>query len=428
VMCWMTLILESPHAEIDVSDQQATSILGLVFGLAPDVWSIHSPCADQELAQFSEFGVWFICCVHAVRVRMVCHGNSVSSCKKTLRMRAVFSDRHTDTSPGPRAKAVRERPAHRRRRAVASARYAAKRHAPTHEHKQTFCQCGWIGRGSSAYDIWISAARRGGALDDGGQRSPAATYFDPVASSFMEMGLEQKRPAGRARAAPARRKELLRGCRSVSIFRVTVDDVCVVVVRVGWSGPCPTPRSCSGATKKRRNPGMKWVLPQINFIEVLRPMSVPYTAVLEVSEDSVLFLSALLHAERLRPGTRGGRRVFEHLPAGRTGVALVSGRHPDVHAGQGQRGSRCPPRMITGTRASRYSRRTDHRCMGRCWRPRPPVTRMWFLDGTLIHTDRISIPGPHLGGGTYGGAASITITAANVQVISAPGWLAPVDL
>lgn len=33
-------------------------------------------------------------------------------------------------------------------------------------------------------------------------------------------------------------------------------------------------------------------------------MSVVYTAVLEVSEDSVLFLSGLLHAERVRRGTR----------------------------------------------------------------------------------------------------------------------------
>ncbi len=33
-------------------------------------------------------------------------------------------------------------------------------------------------------------------------------------------------------------------------------------------------------------------------------MSVTYTAALEVSEDSVLFLSGLPHAERVRRGTR----------------------------------------------------------------------------------------------------------------------------
>ncbi len=39
-------------------------------------------------------------------------------------------------------------------------------------------------------------------------------------------------------------------------------------------------------------------------------MSVTYEAVLDVSEDSVLFLSGLLHAERERVGTRRGTRVL----------------------------------------------------------------------------------------------------------------------
>src|ERR671926_302973 len=39
-------------------------------------------------------------------------------------------------------------------------------------------------------------------------------------------------------------------------------------------------------------------------------MSVTYTAVLDVSEDSVLFLSGLLHAERIRRGTRTGTRAL----------------------------------------------------------------------------------------------------------------------
>ena len=39
-------------------------------------------------------------------------------------------------------------------------------------------------------------------------------------------------------------------------------------------------------------------------------MSVTYTAVLEVSEDSVLLLSELLHAERRRRDTRKGRRAL----------------------------------------------------------------------------------------------------------------------
>src|SRR3954452_17552043 len=39
-------------------------------------------------------------------------------------------------------------------------------------------------------------------------------------------------------------------------------------------------------------------------------MSVRYTAVLDVSEDSVLFLSGLLHAERIRRGTRTDTRAL----------------------------------------------------------------------------------------------------------------------
>ena len=39
-------------------------------------------------------------------------------------------------------------------------------------------------------------------------------------------------------------------------------------------------------------------------------MSVTYTAVLDVSEDSVLFLSGLLHAERVRRGTRKDSRAL----------------------------------------------------------------------------------------------------------------------
>ena len=37
-------------------------------------------------------------------------------------------------------------------------------------------------------------------------------------------------------------------------------------------------------------------------------VSVTYTAVLDVSEDSVLFLSGLLHTERIRRGTRKDTR------------------------------------------------------------------------------------------------------------------------
>ena len=47
------------------------------------------------------------------------------------------------------------------------------------------------------------------------------------------------------------------------------------------------------------------------IVEGLRAaVSVTYTAVLDVSEDSVLFLSGLLHAERVRRGTRNDSRAL----------------------------------------------------------------------------------------------------------------------
>src|SRR2546423_9911786 len=55
---------------------------------------------------------------------------------------------------------------------------------------------------------------------------------------------------------------------------------------------------------------MKVVLSQSNFIGVLRRMSVTYTATLTVREETVLFVSCLPHAERLRRGTRAGTRAL----------------------------------------------------------------------------------------------------------------------
>jgi hypothetical protein len=55
---------------------------------------------------------------------------------------------------------------------------------------------------------------------------------------------------------------------------------------------------------------MKVVLSQINFIGVLRRMSVTYVATLSVREETVLFVSSRLHAERQRRGTRNGTRAL----------------------------------------------------------------------------------------------------------------------
>jgi hypothetical protein len=154
---------------------------------------------------------------------------------------------------------------------------------------------------------------------------------------------------------------------------------------------------------------MKVVLPQINFIGVLRWMSVAYTAVLEVSEDSVLYLSGLLHAERLRRGTRKGRRALgtykqadlvlrwfledtrmsalarDNAIAMSTaydyrdeGIAVLAARRPSLHG------------TLLAAKAAGHSH--------------------VIVDGTLIYTDRLSTPGPTRGW-TCGGAANTIITA-----------------
>jgi hypothetical protein len=87
---------------------------------------------------------------------------------------------------------------------------------------------------------------------------------------------------------------------------------------------------------------MNWVLPQINFIGVPRLMSVSYTATLPIRDQTVLYLSSLLHAERVRRGTRAGRRsltpfkqgvlVLRWFLDGTRGSATGPGqRHRQVH-------------------------------------------------------------------------------------------------
>src|SRR5213593_3575096 len=166
---------------------------------------------------------------------------------------------------------------------------------------------------------------------------------------------------------------------------------------------------------------MKVVLPQINFIEVLRLMSIAYTAVLEISEDCALFLSALLHAERQRRGTRKGRRASGTYKqavlvlrwflddtrmsalARDNGIALstaydyrdegitvLAARKPSLHG------------ALLAAKAAGHSH--------------------VILDGTLIHTDRIATPGPTKGVDLWW-SGKHHHHGGNIQVVSAPdGW------
>lgn len=150
-------------------------------------------------------------------------------------------------------------------------------------------------------------------------------------------------------------------------------------------------------------------------------MSVTYTAVLDVSEDSVGFLSALLHAERVRRGTRKGTRALgtykqavlvlrwfledarmsglarDNAIGSSTayayrdeGIAVLAARQPSLHG------------ALLAAKTAGYSHVN--------------------VDGTLIYTDRIATPGPTPGVDLWW-SGKHHHHGGNIQVVSAPdGW------
>ena len=127
-------------------------------------------------------------------------------------------------------------------------------------------------------------------------------------------------------------------------------------------------------------------------------MSVTYEAVLDVSEDSVLFLSGLLDAERRRRGTRKDTRALgtykqavlvlrwflddtrmsqlarDNAISSSTayeyrdeGIAVLAARRPGLHG------------ALLAAKAAGYSH--------------------VIVDGTLLYTDRIATPRTHGGSG-----------------------------
>jgi len=172
---------------------------------------------------------------------------------------------------------------------------------------------------------------------------------------------------------------------------------------------------------KTQNPGMKVVLSQINFIGVLRDMSVTYTATLPMRDQTAMFLSALLQAERQRRGTRTGTRALGcfkqaililrwFLDGTRlTQLAIDNGigrstAYDYLHEGIN---------VLAATAPSLESALRKAKQVGY-----PYV----IIDGTLIETNRVAAAGPTRGvdlwwsgkHGNHGG---------NIQVIAAPdGW------
>jgi hypothetical protein len=150
-------------------------------------------------------------------------------------------------------------------------------------------------------------------------------------------------------------------------------------------------------------------------------MSVTYTATLSARRETVLYLSGLLHAERIRRGTRAATRclgsfkqavlvlrwfldntrlvqlagdnaigkstAYDYL---HEGIDVLAAQRPDLHT------------------ALQAAKQAGHSHIN--------------LDGTLIYTDRISIPGPTPGVDLWW-SGKHSHHGGNIQVLSTPdGW------
>jgi hypothetical protein len=166
---------------------------------------------------------------------------------------------------------------------------------------------------------------------------------------------------------------------------------------------------------------MKVVLSQINFIGVLRRMSVTYTATLSVREETVLFVSSRLHAERQRRGTRAGTRALgcfkqavlvirwflDDSRVAQLAVDNAIGRstaYDYLHEGVDALAAAAPSlhAALLAAKMAGY----DH----------------VNIDGTLIETDRCRTPGPTPGVDLWWSGKHDN-HGGNIQVITAPdGW------
>ncbi len=104
-------------------------------------------------------------------------------------------------------------------------------------------------------------------------------------------------------------------------------------------------------------------------------MSVTYTAVLNVSEDSVLFLSALLHDERVRRGTRKDTRA---LGTYKQAVLVLRWLFDDTRMTQLARDNGISTSTTYAYRDEALAVLAARKpsLHGRCWRPRRAGTAM----------------------------------------------------
>lgn len=150
-------------------------------------------------------------------------------------------------------------------------------------------------------------------------------------------------------------------------------------------------------------------------------MSVTYTAVLEVSEDSVLLLSELLYAERRRRGTRKGRRA---LGTYQQAVLVLRWLLNDTRMSALARDNAIAVSTAYAYRDEGIAVLAARRpCLhGALLAAKTAGHSHVIVDGTLMHTDRISTPGPTRGVDLWW-SGKHRHHGGNIQVVSAPdGW------
>lgn len=150
-------------------------------------------------------------------------------------------------------------------------------------------------------------------------------------------------------------------------------------------------------------------------------MSITYQAVLDVSERSAQFLSELLHAERIRRGTRKNTRA---LSTYKQAVLVLRWFLDDTRMSALARDNGI-------SQSTAYDYRDEAIAVLAARKPslhnallaaKAAGHTHVIIDGTLIQTDRISTPGPTRGVDLWW-SGKHKHHGGNVQVVSAPdGW------
>jgi hypothetical protein len=150
-------------------------------------------------------------------------------------------------------------------------------------------------------------------------------------------------------------------------------------------------------------------------------VSVTYTAVLDVSEDSVLFLSGLLHAERVRRGTRKGTRALRTY---KQAVLVLRWLFDDTRMSQLARDNDIGVSTAYDYRDEAIAVLAARKpsLHGALLAAKAAGHTHVLLDGTLVSTDRIATPGPTRGVDLWW-SGKHRHHGGNIQVVSAPdGW------